>query len=65
MSKETLVLTYFCGQLDTYVLAQYSFFEEFVSLVPVYMCRIRKRTLPFIAQQTGSTEVQSNICYQQ
>ena len=27
MSEETLVLTYFCGQLDTYVLAQYPFLK--------------------------------------
>ena len=57
MSKETSVLTYFCFQIDTYVLAQYTLFEEFVSLVPVYMCRIRNRTLPFIAQKPAVLRV--------
>ena len=50
IERETSVLTYFCGHLDTYVLAQYPLFEEFASLVLVYMCRIRNRTVPSIAQ---------------
>ena len=57
MSEETLVLTYICGQLDTYVLAQYPFSEKFISLVPVYMCRIRNRTLPLIAQKMAVLRV--------
>ena len=28
-----------------------SFFEEMVPLAPVNMCRIRKRTIPFIIQK--------------
>ena len=51
--------------IDTYVLAKYPFFGEFVSLVPAHMCRIRNGTIPFIAQKTGSTEGQSNIRYRQ
>ena len=47
------------------VLGQYPLFEEFLSLVPVYMCRIRNRTVPFTAQKTGSNEGGSNIHYWQ
>ena len=37
MSEETLVLTYFCGQLDTYVLAQYPFLKN-LYLSYLYIC---------------------------
>ena len=39
------------------ILAQYPLSEEFVSLVPVYMCRIRNRTVPFIAQKMAVLRV--------
>ena len=55
-----------CGQLDSYILAQYPFsFKELVCLGPVYMSRIKIRTIPFIVQnwQTLKTmTIQGMIC---
>ena len=58
-----MVLTYFCGQLDTYVLAQYPLFEEFVYLVLVYKCRIRNRAKPFVAHKRKSRQYRGWVQY--
>ena len=46
-----------CGLLDTYILAQYPFYEEFLSLAPVHIYRIRNRTIPFIVQKPAVPRV--------
>ena len=63
MSEETLVLTYFCGQLDTYVLAQYPFLK-ILYFQYLYICiELGIEQYRTLHKKTSSTEGQSNICY--